>query len=105
MRAVLGIKIATLGTKRCKCDILILFQLFNAKVKKPEDRIAFENVKRAFDEMYAFCGVLYVCCLSLSDGFMSKMENTTEEEKVKVHERMLSNTLAMYEDAAEILGW
>lgn len=80
-----------------------LFQLFNAKVTKQENRITLENTKRAYDEIFAFTAMLWVCSLVTLDSFTRQMKNISEDERKLIKERIFNSHIDNFKDARKIL--
>jgi len=79
-------------------------ELFNSKIEDAENRITFEDTKKALDEMFAFNGILWSAGMAMSDSFLAAVP-FSDAEKQTLKDKMFESSCATFEDAMKLLNW
>jgi len=101
--AKMAIMVLSTETRRAWTDWMLgrYTELFNAKVNDSKNRITLENVRKAFDEIFAYYGLMwsgtFMALVSYADRQVKNI--TTAEERAMMKERMASYHIDNFNDA------
>lgn len=70
-----------------------------------EKQITFSKVKKAYDDFFAFNGIMFGCGVVACCIFAERMNGVTEEERQIIKQDVMERVIENYKDARKILGW